>query len=241
MTKDFEQSKEILDSIKIIYGDCLAVMEDMPDESIDLIVTNPPYLINYKSCWGLGGSNNKPILGDNDYALIEKSINEMYRVLKMNSAAYVFCSFKKVDYFIRYCQNAGFVIKNNIIWVKNNWSAGDLKAAYGGQYEIILLLNKGRKYINGSRLSDVWFFDRVPFQSQHHQNEKPVNLLEQCIIKHSGKGDVVLDPFMGSGSTGIACMHTGRKFVGIEKDADYYEIAGKRLEKEYGFLPEQSV
>lgn len=218
--------------MKLIYGDCLDVMRDMPDESIDLIVTDPPYLINYKSAMGLNCSNNKPILGDNDHGLIEKSINEMYRLLKNDSAAYVFSSPKKIDYFIRYCREAGFVIKNSIIWVKNNWSAGDLKAAYGGQYEVILLLNKGRRYINGNRLSDVWFFDRVPFQKQHHQNEKPVVLLEQCIIKHSGNGDIVLDPFMGSGSTGIACIHTGRRFIGIEKDADYFETARKRVEDE---------
>lgn len=218
--------------MKLIYGDCLDVMRDMPDESIDLIVTDPPYLINYKSAMGLKCSNNKPILGDNDHGLIEKSIQEMYRLLKNDSAAYVFSSPKKIDYFIRYCREAGFVIKNSIIWVKNNWSAGDLKAAYGGQYEVILLLNKGRRYINGNRLSDVWFFDRVPFQKQHHQNEKPVVLLEQCIIKHSGNGDIVFDPFMGSGSTGIACIHTGRRFIGIEKDADYFEIARKRVEDE---------
>ena len=181
---------------------------------------------------GLNCGNNRPILGDNDHDLIERSIKEMYRVLKNDSAAYVFSSPKKIDYFIRYCREAGFVIKNSIIWVKNNWSAGDLKAAYGGQYEMVLLLNKGRRCINGNRLSDVWFFNRVPFQRQHHQNEKPVALLEQCIIKHSGNGDIVLDPFMGSGSTGIACIHTGRKFIGIEKDADYFEIARKRVKDE---------
>lgn len=180
----------------------------------------------------MNGSNSRPILGDDDYGLIENSIKEMYRVLKDNSAAYVFCSPKKIDYFIKYCRNAEFVIKNSIIWIKNNWSAGDLKAAYGGQYEIILLLNKGRKYINGSRLSDVWFFDRVAFKDQHHQNEKPVKLLEQCIIKHSDMGNIVLDPFMGSGSTGIACLHTDRKFIGIEKDANYFEIARQRIEDE---------
>ena len=151
-------------------------------------------------------------------------------LLKDNSAAYVFCSSKKIDYFIRYCRDAGFIIKNSIIWVKNNWSAGDLKAAYGGQYEVILLLNKDRRYINGNRLPDVWFFDRVSFQNQYHQNEKPVRLLEQCIVKHSDRGNIILDPFMGSGSTGIACLHTGRKFIGIEKDVDYFEIARERIE-----------
>ena len=215
--------------IKLIHGDCLEVMKNIPDNSIDLIVTDPPYLINYKSNWCM----SKQILGDSEYDLIKNSIKEMYRVLKNNSAAYIFCSPKKVDYFIRYCQSAGFVIKNSIVWVKNNWTSGDLKAQYGQQHEIILLLNKGRKYINGKRLTDVWFFDRVAFQNQYHQNEKPVKLLEQCIIKHSDEGDIILDPFMGSASTGIACFNTGRQFIGIEKDAKYYEIAMQRMKEQH--------
>lgn len=214
--------------IRLIYDDCMEVMKSIPNESIDLIVTDPPYLINYKSHW----CYSKVITGDNDYDLIEKSIHEMYRVLKNNAAAYVFCSPKKIDYFMRCCYNAGFTIKNSIVWVKNNWTSGDLKGAYGQQYEIILLLNKGRRCFNGKRLSDVWFFDRVAFQHQFHPNEKPVKLLEQCILKHSDEGNIILDPFMGSGSTGIACIRTGRRFLGIEKDMDYFLIAKQRIDSE---------
>lgn len=215
--------------IKLVHGDCLEVMKLIPNESIDLIVTDPPYLINYKSHWN---SQNKPISGDSDYDLIEKSIKEMYRVLKNNSAAYIFCSSKKIDYFMRCCLDAGFTIKNSIVWVKNNWTSGDLKGAYGQQYEIILLLNKGRRCFNGKRLTDVWFFDRVAFQHQYHPNEKPVKLLEQCITKHSNEGDTVLDPFMGSGSVGVACLNTNRRFIGIEKDEKYYETAIHRISEQ---------
>lgn len=213
--------------IKLVQGDCMEVMKSIPNESIDLVVTDPPYLISYQSHWN---SHNKPILGDNDYDLIERAIKEMYRILKPNSAAYIFCSSKRIDYFMKCCLDAGFTIKNSIIWVKNNWTSGDLKVSYGQQYEIILLLNKGRRYFNGKRLSDVWFFDRVAFQHQYHPNEKPVKLLEQCILKHSDEGNIILDPFMGSGSTGIACMHTERRFLGIEKDMDYFLIAKQRID-----------
>lgn len=219
--------------IKLVHGDCLEVMKNIPDNSIDLIVTDPPYLINYSSKWNLKGNSGKPITGDNDYDLIEKSIKEMYRVLKSNSAAYIFCSPKRIDYFMKCCLDVGFIIKNSIIWVKNNWTSGDLKGAYGQQYEIIILLNKGRRYFNGKRLSDVWFFDRVAFQHQFHPNEKPVKLLEQCILKHSDEGNIILDPFMGSGSTGIACLNTNRRFIGIEKNAKYYEIAIQRVKEQH--------
>lgn len=71
MTEDFEENEKTLENIKLIHGDCLEVMKDIRDNSIDLIVTDPPYLINYKSCWSLNGSNSRPILGDDDYGLIE--------------------------------------------------------------------------------------------------------------------------------------------------------------------------
>ncbi len=222
----------IKEQIKLIRGDCLEVMKAIPDESIDLVVTDPPYQINYKSKWNLNGNTSKSILGDNDYNLIKLAISEMYRVLKNNSAAYIFCSPKKIDYFMECCKESGFVIKNIIIWVKNNWTSGDLKAQFGQQYEIILLLNKGRKYFNGKRLSDVWYFDRISFQHQHHPNEKPIRLLEQCILKHSNESNIILDPFMGSGSTGIASLDTGRNFIGIEKDVKYFEIAKQRIQKQ---------
>ena len=121
---------------------------------------------------------------------------------------------------------------NMIIWVKNNWTAGDLKAQFGKQYEIIFLVNKGRCMFNGKRITDVWNFDRVSGAKQLHQNQKPVNLLEQCILKHSKENDVIFDGFMGSGSTGVACKHLNRNFIGIELDNNYFEIAKKRIEEE---------
>mgnify|MGYP003091688322 FL=1 len=119
-----------------------------------------------------------------------------------------------------------------IIWVKNNWTAGDLKAQFGKQYEIIFLVNKGRCLFNGKRITDVWYFDRVSGNKQVHQNQKPVDLLEQCILKHSNENDIVLDPFMGSGSTGVAGLRLNRNFIGIEIDEKYYQIAKERIEIE---------
>ena len=118
-----------------------------------------------------------------------------------------------------------------IIWVKNNWTAGDLQAQFGKQYEIIFLVNKGRAKFNGKRVTDVWNFKRVSGKGQLHQNQKPVGLLELCIGKHSLENDVVFDGFMGVGSTGVACVNTNRCFIGIELDKNYYNIAVKRIEE----------
>ena len=142
---------------------------------------------------------------------------------------YMFCNCDKADFFKQELQKAGFKIKNMIIWVKNSWTAGDLKAQFGKQYEIIFLVNKGRKCFNGKRLTDIWCFDRVAGKNQQHQNQKPVDLLKQCILKHSNENEIVFDGFMGSGSTGVACVNTNRRFIGIELDDKYFEIAKQRI------------
>lgn len=149
--------------IDLRHGDCLEVMKDIPDKSIDLIVTDPPYLIKYKTNYRKNKNHDfcSEIANDDNYSLITNFFDESYRVLKDNSAMYCFCSPKTIDYFIQCSNKSGFNIKNQIVWVKNNWTAGDLKAQFGQQYEIILLLNKGRKPFNGKRLTDVWEFPRV--------------------------------------------------------------------------------
>jgi len=208
-------------------------MKNIPDNSIDLVVTDPPYLIKYKTNYRKDKHHDfcSEIQNDDNEELIIDFFCEVYRVLKNNAAMYCFCSHKTVDFFMEQALASGFKIKNQIVWVKNNWTAGDLKAQFGQQYELILLLNKGRKEFNGKRLTDVWNFDRVSGKSQLHQNQKPVNLLERCIEYHSQVGEIVLDPFMGSGSTGVACMNTNRNFIGMELDQKYFDIASKRIEE----------
>ena len=220
--------------IDLRQGDCLELMKDIQNESIDLVVTDPPYLIKYKTSRRKDKKHDfcSEILNDDNYDLISNYIKECYRIMKNNSAMYMFCNCNKVDYFKQELEKAGFKIKNMIIWVKNNWTAGDLKAQFGKQYEIIFLVNKGRCMFNGKRITDVWNFDRVSGAKQLHQNQKPVNLLEQCILKHSKENDVIFDGFMGSGSTGVACKHLNRNFIGIELDEKYFEIAKKRIEEE---------
>ena len=221
-----------MEDIKLYCDDCLDVMKKIENESIDLIVTDPPYLIKYKTNYRKNKDHDfcSEILNDDNEQLIIDYIRECYRILKNNTAMYMFCNCDKVDFFKQELENAGFKIKNMIIWVKNNWTAGDLKAQFGKQYEIIFLVNKGRKCFNGKRITDVWMFDRISGKKQIQKNKKPVDLLKQCILKHSDENDVIFDGFMGSGSTGVACIETGRKFIGVELDKKYFEIAKERIE-----------
>lgn len=223
-------------------GDCIELFKLVESDSIDLIVTDPPYNINYKT--NHRKSNNvknnliinkdehsfvTPINNDIDNEeLIKQFVSESYRVLKPDSAFYCFCSPDTVELFKSEI-NKYFTIKNIIIWVKNNWTAGDLEAQFGKQYEMIIYANKGRRKINGKRIPDVWKFNRVPHTAAVHQNEKPVKLIEQIVTVSSNVDDVVLDPFLGSGTTLEACRNLDRNCIGFELSDEWVQHYGKRL------------
>jgi len=221
----------LLEVNRIYNMDCIEGMKLIPDSSVDLIVTDPPYLIGYKT----NRRQNKEhafcstIANDDNPELIVNYIAGCYRIMKDDTAMYMFCSFDKVDFFKQELSKF-FAIKNMIIWVKNSHTAGDLEAQFGKQYEIIFLVNKGRAQIRGKRITDIWREERVVGNEQLHQNQKPLYLIEKCILKHSDEGGLVFDGFMGSGTTAVAAHNFKRNFLGFELDKGYYDIAQKRLD-----------
>ena len=217
--------------IKEFYNcDCLELMKDIPDNSIDLVVTDPPYLVNYKTNHRKDKKHKftNTIQNDDNKEAVSNYIKECYRIMKDNTAMYLFCNSNKVDWFKQELEKY-FKVKNIIVWVKNNWTAGDLKGAFGKQYEFIFLVNKGRKEINGKRITDVWNFDRVSGKKQLHQNEKPLELIKQCIEKHSDEGEIVFDGFAGVATTMLAAKELERNYIGCELDKEYYDLGLKRL------------
>ena len=219
--------------IRIHQGNCLELMKTIPDRCIDLVVTDPPYIIKYKTNRRKDKSHQfcSEIKGDDDEGLIKGYIKGLHRIMKDNTAGYMFCSFDKVDFFKQELEKY-FKVKNMIIWVKNNHTAGDLQAQFGKQYEILFLFNKGRCKFNGKRLTDVWYFDRIAGKKQLHQNEKPLELIKQCILKHSLEGNIVFDGFAGSGTTAVAAKQLNRHFIGFELIEDYVNITKERLKQE---------
>lgn len=113
--------------------------------------------------------------------------------------------------------------------MKNNHGSGDLKASYAPKYEFILYGNKGRRCFEDKRYEDVLNFNKT--RNAFHPTEKPTDLIEFLIKNSSKEGDFVLDSFMGSGTTGVACVNTNRKFIGIELDDTYFNVAKGRVEK----------
>ena len=201
---------------------------------VDLICTDPPYLMNYKTNRRKDKTHDfcKPISNDINFELIKDIMPLLFELLNQGGAIYMFCNANHIDYFKQQIEQH-FTLKNILIWVKNNWSAGDLKGAYAKQTEFILYAVKGRHVLNGARDTDILYYNRVVGNMQLHQNQKPVDLCKYLINKSSNENDTVLDCFMGSGSTGVACANLNRKFIGIELDNDYFKIAEKRIKEAY--------
>lgn len=209
-------------------GDCIEWMKKLNDKSVDLIVTDPPYGMNYRSNRRTATEKFNKIANDSDTDIIPKAFEQMYRVLKDGSACYAFCSWHHIDVFKQEFEKY-FKLKNILIWNKNNHGSGDLKGAYAPKYEMVLFGTKGRHILNGKRISDVIDCDKVSGSQMTHPTEKPIDLLKLFIDKSSGGGQTVLDPFMGTGSCGIASMELDRNFIGIELDKNYFDVANKRI------------
>jgi site-specific DNA-methyltransferase (adenine-specific) len=123
---------------------------------------------------------------------------------------------------------AGLELKTPIFWDKLNHTSGDLEGDFGAQVEIFIFAHKGRHKLRGRRLANLWRIPRDP--AGEHPTPKPVALMERMVACSTDDGGLVLDPFMGSGSTGVACANLGRRFIGIEIDPAYFDIAARRIE-----------
>ena len=211
--------------IDIKQGDCLQLMKDIPDGSVDLVLTDPPYGMKFQS--NHRKEKYDKIENDNSIDWLDMFVDETYRILKLDTAVYCFCSWHNIDAFKNAIERR-FKIKNIIVWEKNNTSMGDLKGSYAPKYEFVIYAHKGRRLLNGFLHADIIKAKRTG--NRYHPTEKPVDLLELFIEKSSDAGNVILDPFMGSGSTGVACVNTGRSFIGFELDTKYFEIAKQRID-----------
>ena len=215
---------------KLYQGDCLEVMGSIKDKSIDLIVTDPPYLMNYQSNRRKKEDRFDKIKNDKEnYMLIQDYLEECHRIMKDNTAIYCFCSWHNIDFFKREFEKY-FKLKNIIVWNKNNHGTGDLKGAYAPKHEFILFGHKGRTLLREKRIPDIIDCSKVPSKKLTHPTEKPQELLEIFIKQSSDEESIIFDGFMGTGSCGIAAKKLNRKFVGIELDEKYFNIAKDRLE-----------
>ena len=218
--------------IKLMRGDCLEILKSIPENSVDMVLTDPPYGIDFQSCWKKDKSTWMPKIL-NDKKPFVQFIPFLKRIINPSGCVMVFTRWDVQQEFIDEMKRSGLYVRNVLIWDKVIHGMGDLKRSYGSRYESIIFASENFFRFNEKRPQDIITERRVMPNNLLHPNEKPVKLLETLISSCAKVGGTVLDPFMGSGTTGVACINTGRNFIGIELDESYYKIAERRIRGEH--------
>jgi len=220
---------------KVTKADCSEILPNIPNKSIDLVVTDPPYNMAYS---GRGKTREQHFEGfDNDDMNPEEHsewffriLKELHRVLKDDTAIYIFIDFRN---YARIYQlvNAFFDIKNCIVWNKKVFGMGQ---CYRFQHEFIIYAHKGKPTLRlpKKNVPDVWDIGKINTQEYCHPTMKPIAVMALPIKHSSDKGGIVLDPFIGSGTTAMACKELDRNYIGIEIDEEYANFSNKRTNQQ---------
>jgi len=210
---------------RIIHGDSADILKSLPPASVDLVVTDPPYLVNYRDRTG------RRIANDDSPDSVLSCFADLYRVMKPDSFCVCFYGWNTVDLFLSAWKDAGFAPVGHIVWHKEYASrTGYLQARHEQAY----LLAKGRPARPGKPLPDVQPWEYTG--NKWHPTEKAVSVFRPLIESFSRPGDLVLDPFSGSGSSAVAAAFAGRDYLGIELEQKYCELARRRLSGVARFL-----
>lgn len=213
---------------KLICGDAITELSKLEDSSIDLVITDPPYGINYKSNRSKFNEHVTKETIDNDGDEAIKLFNDSLEILinktKKDAHFYIFTSWKVYSDFEKVIKQY-LNIKNMIIWDKGNHGAGDLEGSWGNKHELIIFATKGNRPLN-KRKEDIIKVSKLSSNEMIHPTQKPVKLIAELLEASAQKADIICDPFMGSGSTIKTVKQYGDlNYIGIELDRERYEKA----------------
>ena len=224
----------------VYFEDCVEGMaERLDDNSVDCVITDPPYGIDLDLSDTMGSTGVEHAGGlendglDDALQLFIETAEELERVLKRNGHAYVFASWKTYDKFRDILESAGFNVKNCLVWCKStpnnqpNFGTGGVN--YGNQHEFILYatIEDGNPRPISDVMSDL-IRHKHQTEGNEHPTEKPVGLIETLLEQSTDAEDVILDPFMGSGTAAVAAIQNNRDYVGFELDEDNYRSVIER-------------
>ena len=209
-------------------GDCCELMREIQDHTVDMVLCDPPYGIDYqsqrrkdKSAW------KSKIIGDK--APFVDFIPELSRIVKSSGCVLIFTRWDVQQTFVDAMSKNGMKPKSVIIWDKVVHGMGDLRRTPGSRYESIIYWAGKDFRFPGRRPVDIVRCQRVNPNDLLHPNEKPIALLENLICAYSRPGDVVFDGCMGSGASIVAAINMDRHYIGFELDTKYFEIANRRI------------
>jgi len=206
-------------------GDCLDVLPTLAAGSVDAVITDPPWM-DYETGWYDASEWHRPIVSVHP----DSYMPQLYRVLRNDRAILVWCRWDSFEVHAQSARSAGFTVKNCIVWAKPNHTAGDLDGNLGYKHEMAVFAVKGNWKRHDKREVNLWQEEHLFTRSyRDHPTQKPVHLMRRSVLAVAEFGATVLDPFMGSGTTGVACRMEGRNFIGVELDPHYYAIAERRI------------
>jgi site-specific DNA-methyltransferase (adenine-specific) len=235
----------------LIHGDCLEKMKDIPDNSVDLILTSPPYNMNLRIRNGKYCSRqivkeistkyknfNDNLPMDEYFEFNKKVLNECLRVSDLVFYNIQFLTGNKPAFF-KLLGEFHLKIKEFIVWDKVNAQPAIGKNILNSQFEVLIVLQNSKPesrsfstaQFDRGTLSNLWNIKRGKKPAGSHGAVFPLELAYKVINNFSSVGDMIVDPFVGVGTTGVACKDLNRRFIGIEIDKDYLDIATKRIEE----------
>ena len=254
------ETKGVLPLNQIVAGDCIDVMQSLPAGSVDLIFADPPYNLQLRGDLHRPDNSQVDAVDDawDQFASFEaydrftqEWLTAARRLLKPNGAVWVIGSYHNIFRVGAALQNTGFWILNDVIWRKSNpmpnfrgkrltnahetmiWASREEGAKYTFNYEALKALNEGIQMRSDWVLPLCTGHERLKDENgdKAHPTQKPESLLHRVILGTSQPGDVILDPFFGTGTTGAVAKMLGRDYIGIEREESYRKVAEKRLAK----------
>lgn len=233
--------KETIGNCTLYLGDCLGVLADV--EQAHAVITDPPYSSGARTTAqmrGRGGMSRKDDWNDNPLPNDRLSVTgftwlmrqvglEAERVLVEGGSFLSFIDWRQYPTLYGCIESCNLQITNLVVWDKEVFGMGN---GFRNQHELVLHASKGTARVFDRSVPNVIGSKRIS-SSDLHPTEKPVGLLEEFVRVCTDVGEVVLDPFMGSGTTGAACVKNGRAFIGIELDERYFDVACERIAKLY--------
>lgn len=223
--------------MKLINDDCFNVFDNFNNE-IDLILTDPPYTISKETGFmnvknGVKRFSVSMDFGEWDKSIIDLDIlcKKLFNILKKGGSAIIFYDIWKITILKDAMEKAGFRMIRLIIWEKTNPVPLNSKRSYlTNSREVAICGVKGNNpTFNSEYDKGIYNYPIEHIKNRIHPTQKPLKLIEDLIIKHSNDGNTIMDPFMGSGTTRVACLNYNRDFIGIEKDLQYFNHAMERI------------
>ncbi len=245
---------------QVLWGECLEILSNLPDQSIDLVFADPPYNLQLRQeLWRPNLTKVEAVDDDWDHFANFQSYDQFTRnwlmacrrVLKRNGTLWVIGAYHNIHRVGAILQDLDFWILNEVAWIKNNPMPNFRGVRFTNAHETLIWAQKerGARYTfnhhamkasnDGLQMRSDWYLpickgsERIRLNGvKAHSTQKPESLLYRVIQASSNPGDIILDPFFGTGTTGVVAQRLHRHWIGIERDASYVELARQRIQKE---------